>query len=52
MDYFVNKDSKKCPVTECVVRDETCSKPIDNVSVNKDSQFTVSVIKNIPDGYS
>ena len=50
--YFVNKDATKCPVTQCVVRDSTCQKPLENVSAAKVSPFSLTAINNLSKGYT
>ena len=50
--YFKNLNAKTCPITECQVMDETCKVPLENVSADKKSPFSLNAFTNVKLGYT
>lgn len=50
--YFVNKNTKKCPVTECEVRDSSCKVPLTDITAGQKSPFSLSAMTNVTAGYN
>ena len=51
-DFFVNKDSKKCPITKCTMMDNDCDEPfVDEIGIENFAPFRINAKTDYDNGW-